>query len=84
MGENIRYRLNTRRDPPQTLIAKNRAKNSKFGIIRKLKNVKSEKLTVKIIDIKKLNNFLFNFNIREVNKLNATIMKEILIEIGTL
>ena len=29
IGENIRNRLNTRRDPPQTVIAKNNAKNSK-------------------------------------------------------
>jgi hypothetical protein len=72
--------LNTKRDPPNTVIARNIEKISKSGIRTSVLYVKSEKFTTSIAEIKKLKKVLLSFKSLDENKPKARIMNAKLID----
>jgi len=69
-----------KRDPPNTVIARNTEKSSNSGIIISVLYVKNEKFTTNIEEIKLLKKVLLSLRSLDENKLKASVIKAKFIE----
>ncbi|MHA1486978.1 MAG: hypothetical protein ACTSSC_07370 [Promethearchaeota archaeon] len=72
--------LNTRVEPPKTVIAKDTAMISILGININVLYVKKEKFTTNTVEIMMLKKVLLSLRNLEENRLKASIIKEMLID----